>query len=247
MYLTGRPFSPGDPSRPGWPCVQWHHEEQQGAAQINNSMCSTLTGGPSTPGKPFIPFFPWGPWARERHQLKSAPPGDLSDKKLFGDGSFGIFSANLSPKPAHAVNISTWFTVMERVAPFLLVIRLVPEVQENPAEQKKELQECVCVCESERDYICESVYLESRVPLLSWSSRFSRRPLCEDEKRTEFLLTRSGSSLKIKLIHSFLTLVLEGRQCKDCFSTTWHWTGSCCLQSVFIIWFVSRPACSPLS
>ncbi len=32
---------------------------------------------------------------------------------------------------------------------------------------------------------------------------------------------------KIKLIHSFLTLGSEGRQRKDCFSTTWHYTESC--------------------
>ncbi len=36
-------------------------------------------------------------------------------------------------------------------------------------------------------------------------------------KWTKFLLTRSGSSFKIKLIHSFLTLGSEGRQCKHCF------------------------------
>ncbi len=37
------------------------------------------------------------------------------------------------------------------------------------------------------------------------------------EQRTEFLHTWSGSSLKIKFIHSFLTLGSEGRQCKHCF------------------------------
>ncbi len=51
------------------------------------------------------------------------------------------------------------------------------------------------------------------------------------EQRTKFLLMRSGSSLKIKFIHSFLTLRSEGRQCKDCFSTSWHCIEFCCLQS----------------
>ncbi len=37
------------------------------------------------------------------------------------------------------------------------------------------------------------------------------------EQRTEFILTRSGNSLKIKFIHSFIMLQSEGRQCKDCF------------------------------
>ncbi len=37
------------------------------------------------------------------------------------------------------------------------------------------------------------------------------------EQRTKLLLTRSGSSLKIKFTHSFLTLRSEGGQCKDCF------------------------------
>ncbi len=40
------------------------------------------------------------------------------------------------------------------------------------------------------------------------------------EQRTEFLLTRSGTSLQIKFIHSFLMLGSEGRQRKHCFSTT---------------------------
>ncbi len=61
------------------------------------------------------------------------------------------------------------------------------------------------------------------------------------EQRT-ILLTWSGSSLKIKFIHSFLTLESEGRQHKHCFSTTWHRTASCCLQSIFIIWFLRRHA-----
>ncbi len=37
------------------------------------------------------------------------------------------------------------------------------------------------------------------------------------KQRAEFLLTRPGSSLKIKFIHSFLMLGSEGRQCRDCF------------------------------
>ncbi len=41
------------------------------------------------------------------------------------------------------------------------------------------------------------------------------------EQRTKLLLMRSETSLQIKLIHSFLTLWSEERQCKDCFSTTW--------------------------
>ncbi len=51
------------------------------------------------------------------------------------------------------------------------------------------------------------------------------------EQRTKFLLTRSGTSFKIKFIHSFLMLGSEGRQCKYCFSTTWHCTASCRLWS----------------
>ncbi len=35
--------------------------------------------------------------------------------------------------------------------------------------------------------------------------------------KTDYLLKRSGSSLKIKFLHSFLTLGSEGRPCKDCF------------------------------
>ncbi len=52
-----------------------------------------------------------------------------------------------------------------------------------------------------------------------------------NEQRTKFLLMRSGSSLKLNFIHSFLMLGSEERQCKHCFSTTWHCTTSCCLQS----------------
>ncbi len=36
------------------------------------------------------------------------------------------------------------------------------------------------------------------------------------EQRTKFLLTQSWSSLKVKLIYSFLMLGSERRQCKDC-------------------------------
>ncbi len=67
------------------------------------------------------------------------------------------------------------------------------------------------------------------------------------EQKTKFLLTWSGSSLKIKLIHSFLTLGSERRQHKHCFYTTWHCTASCWLRSIFIVWFLRRPARSPLS
>ncbi len=66
------------------------------------------------------------------------------------------------------------------------------------------------------------------------------------EQMTKFLLTRSGSLLKIHLIHSLLILGSEERQCKDCLSKMWHCTTSCCLQSTFIIWFLCKPARSPL-
>ncbi len=67
-----------------------------------------------------------------------------------------------------------------------------------------------------------------------------------NEQKSKFLLTWSGSSLKVKFTHSFLTLGSEGRQCKHCFSTAWHCTASSYLQSIFIIWFLRRPACLPL-
>ncbi len=54
-----------------------------------------------------------------------------------------------------------------------------------------------------------------------------------NEQRTKFLLMHSGTLLKIKFTHSFLMTGSEGRQCKDCFSTTWHCTESCFLRSNF--------------
>ncbi len=62
------------------------------------------------------------------------------------------------------------------------------------------------------------------------------------ERRTEYLLMRPGTSLKLSFIYSFLTLGSEGRQCKDCFSTTGTPQASSCLHSIFIVWFLCRPA-----
>ncbi len=67
------------------------------------------------------------------------------------------------------------------------------------------------------------------------------------EQRTEFLLMWSGTSLKIKFIHSFLTLGSEGRHCTDCFSI------NLALHSVFLssepslsFWFLHRPVIASL-
>ncbi len=66
------------------------------------------------------------------------------------------------------------------------------------------------------------------------------------EQRTKYLQTWSGTLLKNNLMHSFLTLGSEERQCKDCFSTTWHYTVSRCIRSIFIVWFLCRPAFASL-
>ncbi len=62
------------------------------------------------------------------------------------------------------------------------------------------------------------------------------------EQKTEFLLTQSGSSLKIKLIHSFLMLGSKERQCKYCFFVVFFpqlGTAQCLVvfRSIFIFFF----------
>ncbi len=84
-----------------------------------------------------------------------------------------------------------------------------------------------------------SIFLKSRVVIVC-------KQIHGKGPRTRFLLTLSVTSLKIKFIHSFLTLGSEGTYMPS-FSTTWHCTACCCLQSIFIVWFLLRPAHSPLS
>ncbi len=81
--------------------------------------------------------------------------------------------------------------------------------------------------------------IESR-PLVSVFQKILRRILrCFSnksavkwsEQSTEFLLIRSETSSKTRLILSFLMFGSEGRQCKECFSTAWDCTATCCLQS----------------
>ncbi len=54
-------------------------------------------------------------------------------------------------------------------------------------------------------------------PALNCASFVNKSMVKLSEKRTKILLTKSGTLLKIKFIHSFLTLGSEGRQCKYIF------------------------------
>ncbi len=86
----------------------------------------------------------------------------------------------------------------------------------------------------------------SPMPMHKYSVHI-KRSVIADNQRAKFLLMRSGTSLKIKFILSFLMLESEGRQYKDCvFPQLGTEQRRLVFGAIFIVWFLRRPAFASL-